>query len=510
MAKKKAPSGQRWPRNISVNMGRVRFRKSIPPDLAIAYGKDVFQEYLPLATSASFEEAYEAAKPARVRYDALLKSLKNSSIDAFAENELEALAANYLKKANLKPGDLALHNIGPAFITRHGLEGVESSLGRKLNTDDLKLLFFPNLLNPIIRSREKTASFQKLRKELGLSETGLFSGDSKPTPTIQELAQYRAAEIATSMKSKQPKTLSWWWNDYLNHRGLKDPDDRDTKRIQGYWDRFILLAGDHIVTEDTQQIIDDALEEQVEYRIKEVAVSTAKRELSEVMAALNRMARKQRPRWPPFIVPETPRHNEKERAPLSVADQITLVTHCLENPTDWVSAVHLLELQGGMMAQEIRTLKPEDLHLEGNYPHIVVRQGKTVARPRVIPIVLGLEVIKDKISEAIKRLDVKDPSATPRKRLKKMFNGRYSSHCLRHTVRINGTANDVSYLMLQNICGWSDGKTNKHMLNYGKAGIADSSEALRATFQASRQLHQHLMHLETHHHNTSNLVKFSR
>ena len=481
---------RRWPPNVGVNMGRVRFRKAIPPDLAIVAGKKDFQEYLPLDPSASFDEAFEAAKPARAGYEALIKTLSNSSIDAFTENELEALAANYLKKADLKQGDLALHNVGPEFIKRYELEGVEESLGRKLTSDDLKLLFFPDLIAPVA----KAANIQKLRQELGLTEEGMFSVKAKPT--IEELAQFRAAEAATTVRSRQPKTLSWWWNDYLEHRGLTDPEVRATKRIQCYWDRFLLAVGDHVVTPDSQQLIDDALEDQITYRVKEVKVTTAKRELSEVLACLNRMARKQRPRWPDFVVPETPKHEESERDPLSVEDQIILVKHCLDNPDDWVSAVQLLELQGGMMAQEIRTLKEDDLFLEGNYPHIVVRQGKTVARPRVIPIVLGLSVIKQNIHDAIERLDVQDPSATPRNRLKKVFGGRYTSHHLRHTIRVNGTANNVSYLALQTICGWSDGSINRQMLKYGKAGLADSSEVLRATYQASLEIHKHLRHLE--------------
>ena len=276
---------KRWPPNIGVNMGRVRFRKAIPPELAIVAGTKAFQEYLPVDTSATFEEAFEAAKPARTRYEAFLKSLSNSSIDAFTENELEALAAQFLKRANVKRGDLALHNIGPEFIKRHGLEGVEESLGRALNSDDLKLLFFPNLVSSFVKNKEATAKFQKFHKDLGLSPNGLFSNLLKPMPTIQELAEFRAAEAATAVRSRQPKTLSWWWNDYLEFRGLTDPDERGTKRIQRYWDRFLLQVGDHVLTPDSQQLIDDALEDQIGYRTREVTVTTAKRELSEVLAA---------------------------------------------------------------------------------------------------------------------------------------------------------------------------------------------------------------------------------
>ena len=489
MAKTNNSKGKKWPPNVGENMGRVRFRKKMPRDVELTFGKKHFQEYLPIDATATFDEAFEAAKPAKLRYDALVKSLRNTSIDAFTENELEALAAEYLRKANLDRGDLAPHNIGPEFIKRHGLEGIEERVGRKLTSDDLMRIFFPGISGPSDRVDE-------LKAKLGISEGGLFSEVIKAEPTIQEIAQLRAAEAATSFRSRQPKTLTSYWQDYLEFNGFDDPDNRVVKRMQKRWDRFLALVGDHIVTPDTQQLIDDALEDQVAERIKQVAPTTATRELKEVVSALNMMALKQRPKWPTFRIPKVPSHQEKERPPLSIEDQITLVSHCLSNGHDWVSAVHLLELQGGMMAQEIRTLKTDDLHLEGNYPHIIVRKGKTTARTRVIPVVLGLSVIKTNIKEAIRCLDVKDPSATPRNRIKKLFEGRYTCHCLRHTIRLNGTSNNVNPLHIEAICGWSSTIMNKQMLHYGNAGLADSSEAMRQLFQASIQIHQHLLELD--------------
>jgi integrase len=209
------------------------------------------------------------------------------------------------------------------------------------------------------------------------------------------------------------------------------------------------------------------------------------------------MAKKQRPKWPRFEMPELRKHQPKERKPMSVDEQMALVSYCIKHSDDWLSAVFLLELQGGMMAEEIKSLNSDDLHLDGDYPHIVLRTGKTVARPRVIPVVLGLSVVKASILEAIKRLRaVKEPSATPRKRLKAIFDGKFSSHHLRHTVRINGTANNVNPLMIEAICGWSSTAINPQMLDYGNAGLADSSDTIRSVFHASMQIHKHLLHLD--------------
>lgn len=197
-----AKPNKRWPPNVGVNNGRVRYRKKVPPDVQQTYGKRLYVEYLDLDESASYDQAFEAAKPAKARYEALIKSLHNSSPDAFTENELEALASDLLKRTKLERGDLALHNIGPAFIKQYELEGVEESLGRKLNSHDLKLIFFPELTQPVDRAED-------LQEALGITKGGLFDGLVKAKPTIQELARFRAAEAATTVRSRQPKTLSW-------------------------------------------------------------------------------------------------------------------------------------------------------------------------------------------------------------------------------------------------------------------------------------------------------------
>ena len=89
-----AKPNKRWPPNIGVNNGRVRYRKKVPPDVQQTYGKRLYVEYIDLDENASYDQAFEAVKPAKARYEALVKSLRNSSSDAFTENE----RANALKE----------------------------------------------------------------------------------------------------------------------------------------------------------------------------------------------------------------------------------------------------------------------------------------------------------------------------------------------------------------------------------------------------------------------------
>ena len=94
---------------------------------------------------------------------------------------------------------------------------------------------------------------------------------------------------------------------------------------------------------------------------------------------------------------------------------------------------------------ELAGLKPsEDVNLESEIPHIVISGGdlditKRETRKRIVPIVLGYDVISQNIKESIELLSKsKDPSATISKRLRTCIGPNYSSHCLRHTFRLNG------------------------------------------------------------------------
>ena len=137
-----------------------------------------------------------------------------------------------------------------------------------------------------------------LATSTSITKGGLFDGLVKAKPTIQELARFRAAEAANCQITAAEDTRGGGMIT-LSFRGLTDPNGRDTKRLQRYWDRFLLHVGDHVITPDSQTLIDDALEDTFTSVSREVKVSTAKRRLSEVLAACP-MARKQRPKWPDF------------------------------------------------------------------------------------------------------------------------------------------------------------------------------------------------------------------
>jgi len=167
------------------------------------------------------------------------------------------------------------------------------------------------------------------------------------------------------------------------------------------------------------------------------------------------------------------------------------------------------------MPSEIARLRPnKDLQLFGNQPYVIISGGdagqtKQEARKRLVPVVFGADLLRERLPEAIRRLsEAKEPSATISKRLKTKIGEQYSSHCLRHTFRANGSSASINPMHLQAIGGWTGAGINKVMLDYGTEGL-EHSEMLATLTGASRQIHRHLLaHLD--HQPESNVIPITR
>ena len=151
-----------------------------------------------------------------------------------------------------------------------------------------------------------------------------------------------------------------------------------------------------------------------------------------------------------------------------------------------------------MPSEIMRLRSDEDINLDAEVPHIIISGGdegitKQEARKRIVPIVVGLDIIRDNIAEATERLfRVQEPSATISKRLRTHVSTNYSSHCLRHTFRANGASVSANALLLEAIGGWSSSNVNRVMLEYGATGIGES-ETLKALQKESLKIHRHLL-----------------
>ena len=129
---------------------------------------------------------------------------------------------------------------------------------------------------------------------------------------------------------------------------------------------------------------------------------------------------------------------------------------------------------------------------------MIVNETKTKDRERVVPIVLGRELIAANIDDCIKWIKgstESTPSATLKKIMRRVTdNPSTSAHCLRHTFKTNGQTAGVSILTIASIAGWADSerKVSSHLQSYGSAGISQSG-IVKRLYTDSQLIHEHLL-----------------
>ena len=167
------------------------------------------------------------------------------------------------------------------------------------------------------------------------------------------------------------------------------------------------------------------------------------------------------------------------------------------------------------MVSEISRLRPEDIALDAVVPHLkIVNETKNDDRKRIVPVVLGLELIKEHLGSTIAWLagsTESTPSATLKKIMRRTIDSpKTSVHCLRHTLKVNGQNSGVSVLTLASIAGWADPqrRVSKHLLNYGSTGISKDATIIKLR-DDSMIIHNELIALEDSLKADSNVLAFA-
>lgn len=179
---------------------------------------------------------------------------------------------------------------------------------------------------------------------------------------------------------------------------------------------------------------------------------------------------------------------------LLTPEQIQFFNAAVDADTPLAAAL-LLMLHCGAMATAAGRLRiDQDLHLDHRlYPYVAMlgdrtRTTKTVARPRCVPIVLGLDLIRRKLPEAIEILNkLKDPSAKLNAELRKLTNNKkLSGHCLRHTFKMPTNNKLMSVEITDAIAGWAGVWINKVANQYGSAGFGENEQVQTLSLQLAR------------------------
>lgn len=192
--------------------------------------------------------------------------------------------------------------------------------------------------------------------------------------------------ILQHKQEQQPRRLNDLWIEYCDQKRLKG---RALQVASIDWQRFIKLAGNLLANDDndTNRRLNAALQAQFQTRQQHVKPSTAKRELSQVIAALKFGARKHQIYWridPLRVAPTT----QTERSLLRQIDITTLIT-ALGNDTSStdIDALLVLALTSGITPAEVARLRRNDVVLNSNVPHLLIRNShQRIVRSAPVPI----------------------------------------------------------------------------------------------------------------------------
>ncbi len=226
----------------------------------------------------------------------------------------------------------------------------------------------------------------------------------------------------------QQLTLNDLWHEYCQHKNLKD---RARQIVNIDWQRFIRLAGNLIANDDTDtnRRLNAALQAQFHTRQQFVKASTAKRELSQVIAALKNGAKRHQLYWriDPIKAPITP-SNPRQIISHKVVVQLLSRAGDDTSNTD-VDALLLLALFTGTTPAEVARLRRNDIHFDHPLPHLELRNSKRhIVRCAPAPIVSNK--LRHSIDAAIN--------------LAQMSKGYVSRMCRKRLQDINGGESPIS------------------------------------------------------------------
>ena len=420
------------------------------------------------------------------QYEAELRIRQAASPDAIAHGDLERAAAEHLRKLELSPGVLYDRN---ATEDEAGWNSVEADDAAGLNAfieeqrqrgrEGVGL----DTLPPALRPERLTPWTAKERKELAVIQT--------------------AAEALRKPKRRAPRYLSQVMDWYAVNRKGKQPwntDSREYKRIHGRFLRVLEVIGDR-ETEGlhTARAINDGLEEYV-YQEQERGVKgqSVDRTMSEALSAFRRVSKVFKLGWV-IETPEVDDSHVEERGVLMPKEMEAVLQHCL-NMRDAPSAAILASIHA-MIPTEVGRLEPDDMQLHGPHPYLRVQTGKTALRRRIVPIVVGLDVMRESLPAAVAWIrSVKEPSATIKKRLQRITGDeRHTLYWLRHTFNDWATAAQIDVLSQAFIAGWSvagrEGRFSKRLTHYGAEGL-EGDDRLLALTTAQRKVLKRLIDAE--------------
>lgn len=467
------------PRHIVLKNGvnLVYFRKIPKRIVEQTNCKPIYQESLGLKLGASEAQIERQRLKCLDSYDVYIKMLTNSVPDAFSESEFDIAATALLKKIGRRPAEFAFFKPRP-----HAIEGLTWT-----KSDEASVAL--------------TGTFDGVEYQLQGEE---YYGGLTSEQEVLKRAWFKLKDTA----SVAPKTLSSAFHSYITEKGLTKKrlgkkELRDNARILRRVKKLESLIGDAYINEKTGRMIREALKYYAKERKGVVKQASINREINDMMAFVNWAEGEYGYEWN-VKRPALDIEKSKPKKVFSWEQQKYFVQQALKDSLPdrqkVPACLALLMLQGGLMQSEIGRLELDSIKLEGKYPYVIIKgKVKTVERVRLVPIVLGLDFIKENITQAKKYLSTVTESMASKKVatfFREYLEIDRTAHCLRHSLAHNFRSNGVPLADGVAIGGWSgsnkDIEISEHGLEYGADGL-EYEESLAALYKLSLKVHKHLL-----------------
>jgi hypothetical protein len=467
--------------------GALRYVRDYPTKLlkAIPSHPKQFSRELNLSGGYSDSELHsEMEKSARL-YDLRVKTATNSDPSAYSESELKMAVEEVLRQRKLKVGEFA--HVPTSQYTK---EEWDAALDHGAD---------------IVPDRGDLAEWAV--PEIDDVGDALNRGQK---PSFQQQVYLDAWKAIQNLPEiKKTQTMREAWAQYVKDKHI-DTSQGDGKKKQQRFERVLKYTGDFVISNETEDEVLDRIQSFIHAKQNEnasIKTQSIERELREFIAAIRHVPRL---KWGAslqvsgknannFQVPDataavSARALSKEETRLCLNTWINL-------KPDPKNTAMLVMIHAGLGCRELRRLRVDkDLYLDAKYPHIIFRggdrrQAKTEARPRVVPIVVGLEVIKEYLPETIawmNTIDENSASVTLNKRLRALIaeEREVKTHMFRHTWLRMARRSRITEDNKHAIAGWERGDRNNTVMErvYDKHGYRDDIELLAQLYDDQQEI----------------------
>lgn len=496
-------------KGVILKGSKYHYERAWPKSVRAIAPTNKFRMALNIYAGAKDSEIARAALVAEEAFDREVAMLSNSDVGAVSDALIEAKASNVMSKMSLADGQLAPNK----FVIKTYKGDYPPGWPK-----DLEIISGEPPIKAKRKKGEKPASTKPKKKSVLYRDGVLWAPEGgegvSPEMFLEAMRQNEIRQLTSNLteetefdrqvkdavrgklsskRKSTPKTLSALWALYCDFKDIKmdTGDSRYRKKLRD-WERTLSFVGDHPVTEGIDTEINRGAREFAELMVHEngIKAASAVRVLSMPLAIFRWAADRFELDWRIRDVRLKKTEKKKQRVTATVDQMQRVAVACVEDD-DVIACIGILACHG-MIPTEIARLE-KTTTLDEKIPHIIVPEGKTTERRRVVPIQFGLETLQFNLDACIdyckSKMSNGGGSATLNQRLTKRIlkddEKQITLYGLRHGCRNLFVMAGASTPILQAYLGWSGHDAGMHLI-YGGEGVG-SSEFLKTLDEVGKR-----------------------